>query len=247
MDLRYRCILIDHDDTAVDSTTAIHYPAHLESLRVLRPGRTPPTSDEWILRNFHGIMEYLVDDLGLTEAEMAQELAIWRSYSTSRIPPFFPGFLALLSDYHAAGGRMAVISHSEADVIASHYRAQRPPVEPDLIFGWDNDARRRKPSPWPVREALRAFGCSALEALVVDDLKPGILMARDAGVAFAAAGWSHRIPEIESYMRANSTLYCASIDELRAILLPSRAPAAVRPVTPDRSASLEGHTANRYT
>ena len=63
---RYRCILVDHDDTAVDSTTAIHYPAHVESLRVLRPGRTPPTSDEWILHNFHGIMEYLVDDIKLT-------------------------------------------------------------------------------------------------------------------------------------------------------------------------------------
>ena len=39
MDLRYRCILIDHDDTAVDSTEAVHYPAHVEALRILRPGR----------------------------------------------------------------------------------------------------------------------------------------------------------------------------------------------------------------
>ncbi len=56
---RYRCILIDHDDTAVDSTSVVHYPAHLEALRVLRPGRTPPSREQWLLRNFHGIMEYL--------------------------------------------------------------------------------------------------------------------------------------------------------------------------------------------
>jgi phosphoglycolate phosphatase/pyrophosphatase PpaX len=43
MRLRYRCLLVDHDDTAVDSTSAVHYPAHLEALRELRPGRTPPT------------------------------------------------------------------------------------------------------------------------------------------------------------------------------------------------------------
>jgi phosphoglycolate phosphatase/pyrophosphatase PpaX len=222
MTLRYRCILIDHDDTAVDSTAAIHYPAHVESLRVLRPGRTPPSSDEWILRNFHGIMEYLVDDLGLTQEELARELVIWRSYSTSRVPAFFPGFLALLSDYREAGGRIAVISHSEADVIASHYRGAAGPAGlPDLIFGWDNDPQKRKPSPWPVREALRIFQCSPADALMVDDLKPGILMSRVAGVAFAAAGWSHRIPEIEAWMRANSTLYCASIDELRRVLLPA--------------------------
>lgn len=222
MTLRYRCILIDHDDTAVDSTAAIHYPAHVESLRVLRPGRTPPSSEEWILRNFHGIMDYLVNYLGLTQEELAQELVIWRSYSTSRVPPFFPGFLPLLADYRAAGGKIAVVSHSEADVIASHYRgAPGPAVRPDLIFGWDNDAEKRKPSPWPVREALRVFHCDPADALVVDDLKPGVLMSREAGVAFAAAGWGHRIPEIETWMRANAALYCASIDELRDVLLPA--------------------------
>jgi hypothetical protein len=44
-------------------------------------------------------------------------------------------------------------------------------------------------------------------------------MARDAGVDFAAAGWSHRVAEIEQYMRANATAYCASIDDLRALII----------------------------
>jgi len=96
MDLRYRCILIDHDDTAVDSTEAVHYPAHLEALRILRPGRTPPTKEEWLLRNFHGIMEYLEGDLGMTREELGRELEIWRGWTSSHVPPFFPGFLPLL-------------------------------------------------------------------------------------------------------------------------------------------------------
>lgn len=220
MTLRYRCVLVDHDDTAVDSTSAVHYPAHLEALRVLRPGRTPPTREQWILHNFHGIMEYLTEDLKLTREEQAVEFELWQTFTASHIPPFFPGFLPLLADYHRAGGKVAVISHSEAGVIAAHYAAvPDPAVQPDLIFGWEHDAEKRKPSPWPVREALRTLDCPAGSALVVDDLKPGILMARAAGVDMAAAGWSHRIPEIEQYMRANADVYCATIAELRTVLM----------------------------
>jgi len=221
MDLRYRCILIDHDDTAVDSTEAVHYPAHVEALRILRPGRTPPTKDEWLLKNFHGIMEYLEGDLGMTREELARELEIWRRWTTSHVPPFFAGFLELLADYRRRGGLVAVISHSEAGVIAGHYRAAaEPPFVPDLIFGWEHEAEKRKPSTWPVREALRRFECPPNAALVVDDLKPGLVMAQDAGVDFAAAGWSHRVAEIQEYMKAHAAAYCARIDDLRAVILP---------------------------
>jgi phosphoglycolate phosphatase/pyrophosphatase PpaX len=221
MEPRYRCLLIDHDDTAVDSTAAVHYPAHVEALRILRPGRTPPTKEEWLLRNFHGIMEYLEGDLRMNREELARELEIWRSWTTSHVPPFFPGFLELLADYRRAGGLVAVISHSEAGVIEGHYRAAAgPSFVPDLIFGWEHDAERRKPSPWPVREALRRFGCPPGAALIVDDLKPGLLMAQAAGVDFAAAGWSHSVAEIQEYMKAHAAAYCARIDDLRAVILP---------------------------
>ena len=167
------------------------------------PRGAPPTKEQWLLRNFHGIMDYLVGELEMTREELAREFLIWRRWTTSRIPPFFPGFLDLLAEFRQRGGLVAVISHSEKDVIEGHYRAARNlRFVPDLMFGWDHDEKRRKPSPWPVQEALRQLDCSPAQALVVDDLKPGILMSRAAGCDFAAAGWSHRVPEIEGYMRA---------------------------------------------
>ena len=47
MALRYRLLLLDHDDTTVDSTASIHYPAHVESVRALRPDLEPCSLREW--------------------------------------------------------------------------------------------------------------------------------------------------------------------------------------------------------
>jgi phosphoglycolate phosphatase/pyrophosphatase PpaX len=221
--IRFRCLLIDHDDTAVDSMSVVHYPAHVEALATLRPGRAAPTKEQFLLHNFHGIMDYLVGELKLTREELAQEFQIWRRWTTSRIPPFFPGVLDLLEEFRHRGGKVAVISHSEKDVIEGHYRAARnPPFLPDLVFGWDHDEKRRKPSPWPVQEALRELDLLPSQALILDDLKPGILMSRATGVPAAAAGWSHRVPEIESYMRANAVAYFPRVEDLRCFLFDAR-------------------------
>ena len=53
------------------------------------------------------------------------------------------------------------------------------------------------------------------EVLVIDDLKPGLDMARAAGVPFAAAGWCFDIPENERHMRGNADFYFPTVQELR--------------------------------
>ena len=72
-----------------------------------------------------------------------------------------------------------------------------------------------------MREALREFACSPSDSLIVDDLKPGVLMSHATGVPFAAAGWSHQVAEIETYMRAHSVAYCRRVEDLRSLLLDS--------------------------
>ena len=211
--LRYACLILDHDDTAVNSTPFVHYPSHVHAMRELRPWHTPIDLDGWYLKNFDpGVMEYLAGELRLTETELEREFEIWRDFTISRTPAFYPGFLGALDQYRASGGVVTVVSHSEAETIERHYRLHtRGNGLPDMIHGWDDDAGKRKPSPRPVHAILEAFDIDPDRALIVDDLKPGVLMSRSSGVPVAAAGWAHRIPEIQRFMRSNCVTYLEDV------------------------------------
>ena len=218
MELKFKCLILDHDDTAVDSSPMIHYPAHVEVMRLLRPHHTPIDLEGWFLKNFHpGIMEYLMHELEMNDQELDKEYQIWREFASSRAPNFFPGFIDALARYREKGGLIAVVSHSEKDIIKKHYGS----FPPDVIFGWSYDKNRRKPSPWPVQEILRGCDLRPEEALIVDDLKPGVLMSQASGVPVAAAGWSHRIPEIEEYMRTHCVAYFEAVEDFKEFILKS--------------------------
>ena len=218
--MRYKCVILDHDDTVAESSRAIHHPAHREVMRLMRPELRPLDFDEWMLKNFEpGVMEYLQGELGMDTAEIQVEHGIWRSFSARQDAPFFDGVVELLEEF-AIHGSIAVVSHSEVDVIERNYAfASQGRVKPDLIYGWDFDPKRRKPSPWPVHEILRRLGLSEEEVIVVDDLKPGVEMAREAGVAIAGAGWAYDIPRIRSYMRAMCDFYFDTVAALHSHLL----------------------------
>jgi phosphoglycolate phosphatase/pyrophosphatase PpaX len=220
--LRFKCLIIDHDDTAVSSTAEIHYPAHREMMKELRPNLPVPTMETWFLKNFDpGVIEYMVGELNMSETELLREFEIWRSYTSTRIPHFFPGILELLREFRRAGGRVVVVSHSERDLIERDYRARTEgdPFLPDLIFGWDHDETRRKPHPWPAQQTLAAFGLEPREAIILDDLKPGVLMGHASGIPVAAAGWGHSIPTIRAYMEANCKGYFSTIESFASYLM----------------------------
>jgi beta-phosphoglucomutase-like phosphatase (HAD superfamily) len=209
-------MILDHDDTAVDGTRRVHYPAHLRVMEVLRPGAPAIDLDTWFARNSDpGIMSFLVDEVGLTPEEMEVEHRIWREFTARETPHFYPGFLEALAAYKAKGGRVVVVSHSESHVILGHYRgtANGHGVVPDLVFGWDLEPDKRKPSPYPVLETIRRLGVEPREVLVVDDLRPGVDMANAAGVDAAAAGWGHDVPAIREFMTRSCVAYFATVAE----------------------------------
>ena len=216
MGIRYKCLVLDHDDTAVNSTAVIHYPAHLKVMEELRPGFPVVSLEGWLEKNFHpGIMEYMKEDLGFSDREIMREYEIWREFTTKRVPDFFPGFMELVAQYKSEGGIVTVVSHSEEELILRDYHAAAPAehVGPDMVFGWSFDDEKRKPHPYPVQQIMQTYGLKPEEVLIVDDLRPGVLMSKAVGVKIAGAGWSHQIPVIREYMRQNCDLYFSSVSD----------------------------------
>jgi len=218
--MKYRCLILDHDDTAVDSTPHLHYPAHIEVMKELRPEEDPISMEEWMLKNFSpGIMEYMVDELKLTPAEVNREYEIWQKFIADKQVAFFPGFIDLLRDYHNAGGILTVVSHSIKEKILEDYASVGAENLIQAAYGWDMDKSKRKPSPYPVLKILEQFQLRPEEVLIIDDLRPAISMAKEAGVAIGAAGWGIIVPKIFNYMKEHSNFFFRTVDDLRDFLL----------------------------
>ena len=211
--LRYKCLVLDHDDTVMDSTRLIHHPAFLVYLNKVRPGTTI-SLEEYFRVNFHpGFLEYCEQVLRLTPAELEEEMAVWTGYVATHVPRAFPGMKELMAEQLRRGGSIAVISHSLRENILRDYRANGLP-EPSMVFGWDLPREQRKPAPFALDRLMAAMDLRPEDMLVVDDLKPGYDMARQRRVPFAAAGWAYDVPEIRAFMKENSPLYFESTEGL---------------------------------
>lgn len=217
--MKYKCLVLDHDDTVVNSSASIHFPSFVEYLKIYRPHLSDKyTFEEYILKNFHpGIVSLFVDEVGLSEKELAEEEKFWSDFVKGHIPKAYDGMAEIISEFKSRGGIVAVDSHSLTEYIKRDYEANSLP-SPDVIYGWDIPKEMRKPSPKTIFDLMQRFSLREDEILVVDDLKPGYDMAKGAGVDFAAAGWAYCVPEIEKFMKANCDYYLSSVSELRSLL-----------------------------
>ena len=212
MRLKYPCLVLDHDDTTVNSTATVHYPCFVEYMEKYFPD-VHLTLEEYFRYNFEpGVIDLFTKICGMTWEQMMDEENYWKEYVKHHVPAAYPGIREILEEQKKRGGKICVVSHSFADYIRRDYRLNGLP-EPDLIFGWEQPPEQRKPSVYPLEQIMKTFGMKPEELLVVDDLKPGYDMARAAGVPFAAAGWANDIPEIEHFMRENCGLYFKKVVE----------------------------------
>lgn len=222
MSIRFKCIFIDHDDTSVDSTRTLHFPAHLSFMRQWKPEVPDITLDEWFLKNNNPGIAKWYEELGIVGEVHEKEVESWTNYITTHTPPFYPGFLDVLREYTRRGGIVVVVSYSLVEQIRRHYSELADGFMPAYIYGWDDDHTKAKPHPWPALDTMKRFGVKAEECLVLDDLTPGIMMARNVpGVTAAAAGWgsAHQIPELRDEMKKLCDVYFATVEEFRKYLL----------------------------
>lgn len=215
--MKYKCLILDHDDTVVDSTAQIHYPSFLEALKVLRPGVTI-TLEDYFRENFNpGFLPFCTEKLHMTEQELEEELKIWKDYVLKHIPKAYPGMKELIEEQKARGGIVCVISHSFDFNIRRDYEANGLPM-PDMIFGWECPPEQRKPSTYALEQIAERYELTPKDMVVVDDLKPGYDMTKGFGATFVGAGWSNDISEIRQFMRQNSDVYFTKVEDLRRFL-----------------------------
>ena len=215
--MKYKCLVLDHDDTVVNSTATIHFPAFQAFMKTARPSISMSLEEYFALNFDPGVVALFRDICGLSPQETKAEETFWRGYVKDHIPQAYPGIRQILETHKQRGGLFCVVSHSYSDYILRDYAHNHLP-EPDLVYGWDLDPALRKPHPYALHEIMRIFSLQPEELLVIDDLKPGYDMARAAGVPFAAAGWANDVPSIEAFMRSGSPLYFKTVSELASYL-----------------------------
>ena len=190
--MRYKCLVLDHDDTVVASEESVNYPCFVELMKIFRPG-TVMDRDEFTYHCFFsdGFSDFLRTKFQFSDEELASEFQMWLDYAKNRIPPAYPGLKEIISEQKARGGLVCVVSHSGQYNILRDYR-EHFGIIPDEIYSWDMPEYTRKPNPYALLTIMEKYQLQSKDLLVIDDLKPGYDMAKKAGVDFAFAGWGRK-------------------------------------------------------
>lgn len=216
--LKYPCLVLDHDDTVVQSEATVNYPFFVYILDKFRPGTTI-TLKEYI----HGCCNLGFADMcrkwyGFTEQELVDEYQGWQEYIKTHIPLPFSGIENIIQRQKENGGMICVVSHSSDRNILRDYR-QYFGIEPDAIYSWDLPEHLRKPSTYALEDIMERYHFTKEQILVVDDMKPAYEMAKNAGVSIAFAAWGRQdYPEIIREMKNLCNYSFDTTSELEAFL-----------------------------
>ena len=187
--MRYPLLVLDHDDTIVQTEKTIGYPYFRDYLEKIRPG-THLSYPEYVkCCNNMVFADMCKENWQFTEEELLEEYTGWKAYSLSHIPPPCPGIEQVIRQQKASGGMVFVASLSTRDIIERDFMHHLGFL-PDGIYDNDLPRDKRKPSDYALRDIMDSFGFTAGQILVVDDMKLGWQMAQKVGADTAFAGWS---------------------------------------------------------
>ena len=199
--LKYPCLVLDHDDTVVQSEKTLGFPFLRDILRRFRPGVTV-TYEQYV----RGCHEMVFSDMcrkywQFTEAELQEEYLGWKEYIRTHVPAPFPGIGEIIRRQKEAGGLVCVVSLSGEENISRDYDVHFG-IQPDAIYGWDLPEHQRKPHPYPLLDIMERFRLGPKELLVVDDMKLAWKMAKPLEVPIAFAAWGKKeFPDLSLEMR----------------------------------------------
>lgn len=198
--MKYKCLVLDHDDTVVQTEKTIGYPYFCYILDQFRPGATISFSDYVHDCHNYGFAEMCRRNWSFTQEEQKAEYAGWMDYVLTHIPQVFPGIGKVIRRQKESGGLVCVVSHSSVRNITRDYQHHFGML-PDAIYGWDYPEHQRKPNPFPLQDIMARYSLSPADLLVVDDMKLAWMMADPLGVDLAFAAWGKQeFPELREEM-----------------------------------------------
>lgn len=188
--LKKRLLILDHDDTLMDSQHTVHYPIFLETLGMMRPKAPLPSFKEFVvLSNAYGFEAYIRRVYGFSDEEVEQEIAFWRTQVPLREAEIFPEVASVVTDYVQAGGILVVYSYSDSSMILDDYRRFFD-FDPHDIIGYDNSLVFRKPARAPLLKMMHEFDVKPSDCLLVDDMPMLIETAKRTNIDMVGANWS---------------------------------------------------------
>lgn len=189
--LRYPCLVLDHDDTVVQSEKTIGYPFFCKILNEFRPGQHITFHDYVHDCHNFGFAEMCKRRFQFTQQELSDEYRRWMEYVKTHIPAPFPGIGEVIRRQKEEGGLVCVVSHSSIENITRDYE-EHFHIQPDAIYGWDLPEHQRKPNSYPLSHIMNRYCLKPYELLVVDDMKLAWQMAQPVGVKIAFAAWGKK-------------------------------------------------------
>lgn len=216
--LKYPCLVLDHDETVVQSEKTIGHPCFCQTLSRIRPGQTL-TFQEYV-EGCHnlGFVEMCRQRWQFTDEELLEEYNDWMDYVRVNTPLPFPGIERIIRRQKEEGGLICVVSHSSSQNISRDY-ASHFMIQPDMIYGCDLPPEHRKPNPYPLLDIMERFCLRPNDLLVVDDMKLAWKMAHPLNVPIAFAAWGKvEFPELSREMRSLCDFSFDSTKELEKFL-----------------------------
>lgn len=209
--LKYCCLVLDHDDTVVQTEKTIGYPYFRDYVERIRPGMTLSFA-EYV----HDCNNMVFADMcrarwNMTEEELTEEYLGWKDYSRKNIPEVCPGIGDVIRRQKEMGGLVCVSSLSTSEIIERDF-LHHFGFLPDAIYDYDLPVHQRKPNTYALTDLLERFQLKPQDILMVDDMKLGWQMAKAVGADTAFAGWSKTdFPELMEEMQGicDYSFHCA--------------------------------------
>ena len=212
--LKYPCLVLDHDDTVVQTEKALAYPCFKEFIQRIRPGKTI-TYQEYVRDCSRMVFADMCRQVwNFTEEELREEYFTWKDFIRQHIPPLCPGIERIIRRQKAEGGLICVASLSTEEIILRDY-SHHLGFTPDAIYDYGLPTHLRKPNPYPLLDIMERFDLRPEQMLMVDDMKLGWDMAKKVGAPTAFAAWSkEELPEMAQQMREIFDVSFDTVDAL---------------------------------